>query len=167
MTTSLVSKTRTQRPAEHLRLEIGSDQRLWATTGGKTRPVYVQRCFPWSEAERYLSLRDEDENEVALVRDPAQLDPDSRVALEWALQAAGFVFEIVAVLEIEEEVEIRNWQVMTRQGERRFQTRLDDWPVELPDGGRLVRDVTGDLYRLGDPEALDPKSRRLLWALVD
>jgi hypothetical protein len=152
---------------EALTLERRADGRLWATHGGESRPVWVQRCFPWSEPGRYVSLRDEDENEVALVADPAELDGESRAALESALQSAGFVFQVTGVLEIEEEVEIRRWRVVTSQGERSFQTRLDDWPLELPGGGLLIRDVAGDLYRLGDPGEMDRKSRELLWAFVD
>ena len=152
---------------EALTLERRADGRLWATHGGESRPVWVQRCFPWSEPGRYVSLRDEDENEVALVADPAELDRESRASLESALQSAGFVFQVTGVLEIEEEVEIRRWRVVTSQGERSFQTRLDDWPLELPGGGLLIRDVAGDLYRLGDPGEMDRKSRELLWAFVD
>lgn len=42
---------------------------------------------------------------------------------------------------MEEEVEAFAWTVATRQGPRRFQTRLDDWPSELPGGGLLIRDL--------------------------
>lgn len=152
---------------ETLTLERRADGRLWATQDGEARPVLVQRCFPWSEPGRYVSLRDDQENEVALVADPAELDAPSREALAWALADAGFVFEVTGVLEIDEEVEIRHWRVSTRQGERRFQTRLDDWPLQLPGGGLLIRDVAGDLYRLADPGTLDRTSRALLWAFVD
>ena len=148
-------------------LEQRSDGRLWAIRGDEERAVWVRRCFPWSEPGHYLSLRDADEEEFALVRDPAELDPRSRAALEGALALAGFVFEVTRVLEIEEEVEIRHWRVETRQGSRVFQTRLDDWPRTLPHGGLLIRDVTGDLYHLGKPAALDRHSRALLWAFVD
>jgi len=152
---------------EALALERRADGRLWAARGGAARPVWVLRCFPWSEPVRFVSLRDDDENEVALVADPAKLDDQSRSALEAELASAGFVFEVTGVLAIEEEVEIRHWRVATRQGERRFQTRLDDWPLELPGGGLLIRDVAGDLYRLRYPRTLDRRSRELLWALVD
>ena len=80
---------------------------------------------------------------------------------------AGFVLEVTRVLDIEEEVEIRQWTVETRQGKRAFQTHLDDWPRVLPGGGLLIRDVAGDLYRLGDPKQMDRASRELLWAFVD
>lgn len=167
MTTSVLLKRETERPSDALRLERRADGRLWAARGGESRAVWVQRCFPWSEPGRYVSLRDDDENEVALVPDPAELDRESRAALESALLNAGFVFEVTGVLEIEEEVEIRHWRVVTSQGERSFQTRLDDWPLELPGGGLLIRDVAGDLYNLADPGALERKSRELLWAFVD
>jgi hypothetical protein len=71
------------------------------------------------------------------------------------------------VLDIDEEIEIRQWTVETKQGNRSFQTHLDDWPRVLPSGGLLIRDVAGDLYRLADPSTLDKKSRALLWAFVD
>ncbi len=87
--------------------------------------------------------------------------------LDAAMCEAGFIFDVSAVLEIEEEVELRNWLVRTHQGARRFQTRLDDWPRKLPDGGLLIRDVTGDFYRVSDPAQLDRTSRALLWAFVD
>ncbi len=150
-----------------LSLEWRSDGSLWATKEGEERPVSVRRCFPWSEPAQHLSLRDADEEEFALVRDPAELDPRSRAALEMALTVAGFVFEVTRVLEIEEEVEIRHWRVETRQGPRMFQTRLDDWPRTLPHGGLLIRDLAGDLYHLAAPEQLDRQSRELLWSFVD
>ena len=87
-------------------------------------------------------------------------------SLERALAEAGFVLEVTRVVSIEEEVEIRQWEVETRHGPRAFQTHLDDWPRTLPEGGLLIRDVAGDLYRLTVTE-LDKHSRELLWAFVD
>ena len=166
MTTALVGELLAQRDTG-LTLEHRPDGQLWAIQGAVERAVQVCRAFPWSEPGRFLSLRDADDAEVALVTDPAALDPHSRRALEQALVQAGFVFWVTAVHEIEEEVEIRTWRVETRQGPRSFQTRLDDWPRSLPDGGLLIRDVAGDLYYLGDPARLDRRSRELLWSFVD
>ena len=84
-----------------------------------------------------------------------------------ALAEAGFVLDVTRVVNIEEEIEIRQWTVETKQGNRSFQTHLDDWPRVLPSGGLLIRDVAGDLYRLAEPATLDKKSRVLLWAFVD
>ena len=143
------------------------DGRLVALVGERTIAVKLRQCFPWSEPTRHISLRDADDKEVALIDAPASLDAESRQALELALAEAGFVLEVTRVLEIEEEIEIRQWTVETKQGKRSFQTHLDDWPRVLPGGGLLIRDVAGDLYRLADPSTLDKRSRALLWAFVD
>jgi len=148
-------------------LRIATDGRLVVMVDGAPVPVRLRQCFPWSEPGLHLSLRDDAEREVAIVDDPAELDTESRVALEQALAEAGFVLEVTRVLDIDEEVEIRQWTVETRQGRRSFQTHLDDWPRALPNGGILIRDVAGDLYRLAAPAQMDRKSRELLWAFVD
>ncbi len=148
-------------------LESGGDGRLMLVVDGRPVPVSVRQCFPWSDPGRHLSLRDDEDKEIALVDDPATLDARSRRVLDAALAEAGFVIEVTRVVEIEEEVEIRQWTVETRDGRRHFQTHLDDWPRALPTGALLIRDVAGDLYRLADPTRLDKRSRELLWAFVD
>lgn len=154
-------------PQTELRLAHRPDGQLWATWGDDERAVRVRRAFPWSEPGRFISLRDVEDREFALIAEPQALDAGSRHALEAALAAAGFVFIVTAVHAIEEEVEIRTWRVTTRQGARTLQTRLDDWPRPLPGGGLLIRDVAGDLYRIDALAALDDRSRELLWAYVD
>lgn len=157
-------------PADHARptqLRSTPDGRLIAIVGIERITVQLRQCFPWSEPRRFLSLRDADENEVALIDDIATLDPESRQAIERSLATAAFVLDITRVLSIEEEVEIRHWTVDTRSGRRSFQTRLDDWPLVLPDGALLIRDVGSDLYRCRQPSMLDGHSRSLLWSFVD
>lgn len=149
------------------RLERRIDGQLWLTTGGQVRAVRVARCFPWSSPGRFISLRDEERYEVLLISDPSALDPGSRETLENALVEADFVLEIEAIESIDEEIEIRCWDVRTRQGQRRFQTRRDDWPRVVPGGGILIRDVAGDLFYIAAPDALDARSRQLLDVFVD
>jgi hypothetical protein len=103
---------------------------------------------------------------VLYVADPVALGTTSRDALERAVAEAGFVLEVTRVVEIDEEVEIRQWTVETRHGPRSFQTHLDDWPRVLPNGAILIRDVGGDLYRIVVSD-MDKRSRELLWAFVD
>jgi len=148
-------------------LTSGADGRLRAEVGGRAVSVVVRRCFPWSEPGKFISLRDDENVEVVLVEDPSSLDEGSRLVLEQALAAAGFVLEVTRVIAVEEEIEIRHWKVETRQGERTFQTRLDDWPRVLPGGGVLIRDVAGDLYHVPAPETMDRTSRELMYSFVD
>jgi len=150
-----------------LRLERRADGQLWAVLGLEAVPVWVHRCFPWTAPGRFVSLRDQEEEEVALVRDLSELEPESRRVLQSAILEAGFVLEVESVESIEDEIEIRTFRVRTRQGPRRFQTLRDEWPRPMPGGGILLRDVAGDLYLVRDPQALDRASRVRLWPLLD
>ena len=155
--------------AQGLRLWRGTDGRLWGRSDAEPerRAVRVCRLFPWTQPAEYVSLRDADDEELALVREPSELDPKSRSALELSLAEAGFVMEIEALISVEEEIEIRTFQVETSQGPRRFQTERDEWPRQLGGGGLLIRDVAGDLYAVRHPERLDARSRKLLWVFLD
>lgn len=152
---------------EGIRLERREDGQLWAELGGEERAVRVHRCFPWSEPGRFLSLRDAEDEEFALIDTLDDVTGDSRRVLEGAVAEAGFVLQITRITEVAEEVEIRRWNVETRQGPRSFQTKLDDWPTDVPGGGIVIRDVAGDLYHVADPEEMDEGTRRWLWAFVD
>jgi hypothetical protein len=162
----MVRLKRTVDRAAEMILEWRADGQLWLRSSGREEPVRVHRCFPWSEPGRFISLRNAENKEVAMVSDLRKLSPGSREALEAALLEAGFVLRIRQILRVDEEVEIRTWQVVTEQGPRSFQTKLDDWPVEVPGGGIVIRDVSGDLYHVPDPEGMDERSRGWLWAFV-
>lgn len=150
-----------------LRIRRGDDGRLLLIEGDRETPVELRRCFPWSEPTKFFSLRDDDENELALVESLKDLDPESCAVMEIAAAENGFVFIINGIDHIEDEFEIRVWKVRTEQGPRTFQTARDEWPLDVPGGGLLIRDVAGDLFHIPDPEGLDKESQDRLWAFVD
>jgi hypothetical protein len=139
-----------------------------ATRGAlRATPVDIVRCFPWSHPTTFLSLRDSAGAERAFVADPSELDPESRAELERALSRSSFVLEVVRILKVTEDFELRCFEVETRQGLRRFQTALDAWPRELENGALILEDVHGDLYRVCAPNELDAGSRREFAAFID
>src|SRR5687767_3322187 len=83
--------------APMLTLEKRRDGRLWALLAERAAPVKLRRCFPWTFPERYISLQTEQNEELAFVSDPTELDAASRAALSQALSEAGFVFLITRV----------------------------------------------------------------------
>lgn len=147
-------------------LRTGAGQSLWLDRGGASVRVRPVRCFPWSSPDVLISLRDEADREQHLVQRLTDLDATSRAALATALESAGFVLEVCGIESIEDDGELRVWRTQTRHGPRTFQTRLDEWPWASPDGGHLVRDLAGDLFRLPPAETLDVRSREWLWAYV-
>ncbi|MDH3222118.1 MAG: DUF1854 domain-containing protein, partial [Gemmatimonadota bacterium] len=154
-------------PGGPLTLHEGPDGRLWASVGGERKAVSARPCFPWSDPDRHVSLRDEDQGEFAMVEDPSVLDPQSRLVLVRALERAGFLLRVTRITDVDDEIEIRHWKVETEQGPRSFQTALDNWPREMPGGGFVVEDVAGDLYYVDRPGSLDRRSRQFLWAYAE
>ncbi|NIA14305.1 MAG: DUF1854 domain-containing protein [Nitrospiraceae bacterium] len=156
-------------PVDPARIQVGrdADGQFRARWDGHSAVVRVTRCFPWTDAGRHISLRDDDDDEVALVTQLDELDDESRTMVERALAEAAFVLEITRVDALDEEFEIRQWKVQTKQGARTFQTRRDEWPRRVGDHGLLVREVAGDLFYIDNPEALDSASRRLLSVFLD
>jgi len=165
-------------PAEHpfgqpapapapTRLQRRLDGRLCLDRDGTLAPVRPVRCFPWTRPGAYLSLRDDEDEELAFVVDPDSLDPGSRAVLQEELAQAGFVLHIRRILSVRDELEIRIWKVETQEGARTFETARDEWPRPLTEGSLLLRDVAGDLYLIPRAAALDAKSRRVLWAFTD
>lgn len=150
-----------------MELVLGADGVLLAKDGPVSKAVRPHRCFPWTDPARFISLRAEDNREVALVQDLAELDALSRQALLDVLAQAGFLLEITRIVDLKDEFEVRVWKVQTRQGARTFQTKLDHWPVDLPNGALLIKDVAGDLYLIAAPDQLDEQSAKFLYGFID
>lgn len=151
---------------EPAQLRLGPDQRLWLERVGGAIRVRPVRCFPWSAAGELVSLRDDDGHEQHLVQHIQELDSASANALLRAMRGVGFVLDVHSIESIEEDYEVRIWRTHTRHGKRTFQTKLDEWPWPSPEGGHLLRDLSGDLFRLPPLDSLDETTRRWLWAYV-
>ncbi|MBC8465687.1 DUF1854 domain-containing protein [bacterium] len=157
------SETKSDSP---LKLERRVDGQVWLSRNGSETLVQVTPCFPWSCPDKYISMRDDEDEEIALVEELSVLDKESQSIVHSALMEAGFIMTIKRVLATREDFEIRTWEVETEQGYRRFQTKLEDWPRGVPGGGIIIKDVGGDLFYIKDPDALDEKSRKQIWAFV-
>ena len=144
------------------KIYMGDSEQLTFEQSGKKTQVKIKQCFPWSEPTEFLSLRDEKENEVFLIEKLEDLDVLTRLTIEEYLKAAEFVMKIEKVLHIEEDVELREYTVLTGQGKRVFHTKLEDWPEFLPDGSILIEDLAGDIFKIDDIKLLDPMSQKNL-----
>src|SRR5258708_12886014 len=130
-------------------------------------PVRPVACFPWFEANNYISLRNEAGMEVGFIHSAAELDHSSRRALETTLRQTRFVFEVIAIENVEDEFELRTWSVKTRQGPRSFQTKLVEWPRTLETGVVMIRALSGHLSQIKIPTSPDPPTQKLVWAYME
>jgi hypothetical protein len=124
--------------------------------------VKVARCFPWSLQSQYISIRDKDGKEVALLEDLQQLDAQSRGVIQEELAARFFVPKITRITDYRAEFDIIYISAATDRGEVTFQIRSRD-DVRILSGRRAIfRDVDGNIYEIPDFHALDRVSQKYL-----
>ena len=142
----------------HVGGEAGASQ-----TTEPVGPLQVQRAFPVSEAGEFLSLKEVAGDEVGLIRRLADLDADSRAALEHELKWTYFRSVISAVHSVEVQFHVPHWDVETDRGRRVFELHSSRRDIRVLPGGRvLLRDADGNVYEIPDMRRLDPASRAIV-----
>ena len=124
--------------------------------------VRPARCFPWSVPECYVSLRDPEGRELALLETLAGLDPASREAIEKELADKVFNPKIHRIVEYEHEMGVTTITAETDRGRVTFHVRSRDDVRMLSPTRALFRDADGNTYELPDIGSLDPQSRKWL-----
>lgn len=124
--------------------------------------VVPRRLFPVSLRQQYISLRDAEQNEIGIVRDPQILDEPSRTALERELHRQYFVPLITHIQEIHDQLGILEWRVETDRGPTVFFTKGFHRNLTETDRGFLIADLDQNRFEIRDLAEMDLKSRILL-----
>ena len=135
---------------------------IYFNDGNGEVEVQVKQCFPWKHPQEYISLRNQDDKEVYLINNLLDLPTPYQKLIAKQLQQSMFVLDVVKIFSIEEDVELRRFHCLTEQGERTFQTKLEDWPEVINNNEILIEDLAGDLFRIHNWMMLDKKSRSFL-----
>lgn len=138
-----------------LRLTIGEERSYWK--------VQVYRCFPLTDPNRYISVRDAMNREIGLISDLSELPPESQKVVKEELERRYLIPVVKRIISIKERMGILMWEVESERGYRRFLTRASQEGIEQPEPHRCVLvDLDGNRYYIPDITALDPISFSLL-----
>jgi len=132
---------------------------------GRDEPIVdarVVRCFPWSMPESFVSIRDAEGKEVAILSSLDELDADARQVVGEELRDKNFNPKILRVLDFKHEFGVTSIHALTDRGEVSFQIRGRDDIRILSPTRALFRDVDGNTYELADLSALDVAGRKYL-----
>ena len=155
-------------PPSDIRLYFDSFDDLTLELKGETHnQVQTQRSFPLNAPTRFIVLQDDKGKEIGIVEDMADLDPDSRKALQLALEQTYFMPHITRVNAITTRHQIPTWHVETDHGPRSFEipSRRRDVRV-LGETRVLLRDADGNRYEIPDYRRLDPDSIAFVETIV-
>lgn len=136
--------------------------RLTLPSGEIFEDVVPVRCFPFSEADGWISFCDERGREVFCLADPGVLQPKARALLDAELARREFVPVIRRIHSVSAGAEPTTWHVETDRGETRFLLPSEDNLRRLGPSGAVITDTHGVRYRVADLKALDAHSRKLL-----
>ncbi|MBP3391717.1 MAG: DUF1854 domain-containing protein [Clostridia bacterium] len=131
--------------------------------GRKFENLEPRRLFPVSGKDRYITLLDEKGNEVAIIRNPDTLMPESKKAIEDCLREYYRIPKITEILGISEKHGRLKWRVDTDCGEHEFEIRNRHSDIKmLYDGRVLIRDSADNRYEIPNHTQLSKHSRFLL-----
>lgn len=141
--------------SSQLRVHIDGDQCILR--------ALVKLAFPLSTPDRYISVQDEEGNEIGVVRTLSELDPTSREVVEAELDRRYFTPKISKIVKLEQEAGLWTFTVETSRGPSVFYVRnWRDSSSEIAPGRFLIQSVDGKRYEVPNYENLDPRSQAFL-----
>ena len=122
-----------------------------------------RRLFPRSGGNRYVALLDEDGEQVAVIRNADNPLPESKQALESALDEYYMIPRITRFIKMTEKFKIWMWTAETDKGVITFEIRNHIASVKpLYDGRVLIKDANDNRYEIPDYRQLDKNSQKML-----
>ena len=129
--------------------------------------VTVARAFPISDAEHHIGFLDGAGSDIGIIREPKNLDPDSRSVLEKELELRYFVPVVERVVSVKEEFGSVYFAVETSRGPKEIVARsIRDNLQEIDPTRVILTDVDGNRFEFPDIGKLDSKSFSILMRSV-
>ncbi len=133
----------------------GSDEKLYE--------LEPHRLFPISGLDKYISLLDSEGNERAIIRNIDNLLPESKAALQSALDEYYMIPKITKFIKRYEKFSIWMWTVETDKGIHTFEIRNSLTAIKtLYDGRILIKDGSDNRYEIPDLYKLDKRSIKMM-----
>lgn len=126
---------------------------------GRFEALEARRLFPITGSDKYITLLDREENEVAIIRDLNTIMEDSKKAVLEALRHYYLIPKILEITEISEKHGTIRVNAVTDHGKCYFEVndRAHNLKV-LFDRRVLIRDTNDNRYEITDFKNLDRKS---------
>ena len=127
--------------------------------------VHVVRLFPFSDADKYISVREHGNGgrEIGIIEDMKDLSERTREILGRQLNLSYFTPVIQKIYSIKDEYGFAYFHVMTDKGECKFAINMGSNAVnKLSDTRLIIMDVDENRFEIRDVDALSQKERRML-----
>jgi len=139
------------------------DGSLTATANGRTHAnVKVVRAAPLSDPARYLSILEENGDEICLLTDPSDVDEEARCVLSGELERRYLTFAVRRINALDVEAGSSYLDLDTDKGRRDMVLQDADECIRLFGTRLLLVDVDGNRFEIADIHELDRRSAKLI-----
>ena len=132
---------------------------LYVKHGETEQRAFLCRQFPFDKLWEYVSVLDEEQCEIGIIRDVSAFDEDEKKLLCDELKRRYYAPTVQSILSMKERYGFSYWKVKTEEGEVRF-TLHDTFRSIIRAGEKrvILLDVDGNRFEIPDVDALDRKS---------
>ena len=133
--------------------------------GKKWDRVQVIRLFPFTEPDKFISIRtvEERSKEIGVIADLQDMDSETRQMLVEQLNLHYFTPVIKKIIDIKDEYGYAYFHVLTDRGECRFTINMGSNAVaHLSDTRLLITDLDENRFEIRDVNELSAKEQRRL-----
>lgn len=132
-------------------------------TKEKLENVELHRLFPRSGSNKYIVILDSEGEQLAIIRNIDNLDPDSKALVERVLEEYYMIPRILRFISMTEKFKIWMWTAETDRGTITFEIRNHIASIKpLYDGRVLIKDANDNRYEIPDYRLLDKESQKML-----
>ncbi len=127
--------------------------------------VKITRLFPFTDSEKFISIRTADENpkEIGIIEDLSKMPENIATMLKKQLDLTYFTPVIKKILSIKDDYGYAYFHVLTDKGECKFAINMGGSAVaKLSDSRLIITDLDENRFEIKDVFALSQKEQRKL-----
>ena len=121
--------------------------------------VQVLRAFPFELEWEFLSVLNESEEELGLIRNLDDFEGEARELLKAEIERRYYSPILTKILKVKEKYGFSYWKAESQEGEVEFTLRDAHRNILRAEGNRVILlDVNGNRFQIPDVTALDRRS---------
>ena len=123
--------------------------------------VFLCRVFPHDLPDKFISVCDNEQNEIGIIRTLSDFDENTRAIIKNELEKKYFAAKIIKILNVEERFGNSTWTVETLNG-MRIMSLKDTFKsiIHIGDDRAIVIDEDANRYEIESLSSLDKASFR-------
>ena len=123
--------------------------------------VLLSRAFPHDLPDQFISVSDEEQNELGIIKDINIFDAKAKEVIKNELEKKYFAAKILKILSVEEKFGNSNWIVETDRG-KRIVLLKDTFKsiIRIGDDRAIIIDEDANRYEIESLSSLDKASFR-------